>query len=196
MIDKIENWEHIFLDTSVIIDLFVNSDSLINNKPVQERVINTQKLFDYFNKVDKTFTFYVSAITIAEMTRGNKEKLIDALFVFFGNSNLTFVDYTKEIAIQISKNIKEYIPEYNYNQLISQLKKEIKNDTDVINARNWITDDLKIVSSAKSLNKIDVVLTADKKTFVPIAERLKLPILQTNNLPKDLFNDISPITSI
>ena len=56
---------------------------------------------------------------------------------------------------------------------------------------NISIDDLKIASTAKSLTKLDVVLTADKKTFTPICAQLDIPFVETSNLPKDLFDDIN-----
>jgi hypothetical protein len=41
------------------------------------------------------------------------------------------------------------------------------------------------------LKKLDVILTADKKTFSPICVQLDIPFVETSNLPKDLFDDIN-----
>lgn len=187
-----------FLDTSVIIDLFANPESFDKNKPVKGRVENTHKLFDYFkgvtNKSDKKYMFYVSSVTIAEITRGDNKQLFDALLILFSSSELTFVDFTKDIAFQISQNIRKYIPAFSQKQLISFISKNLTDDNKYLNVRNWILDDLKIASTAKSVSKLDVILTADKKTFYPIAEKLKLPVIETNNLPKTLFDDISSTT--
>jgi predicted nucleic acid-binding protein len=196
MKNKIEDWEYIFMDTSIIIDLLVDPNRFNKDPLKKERILNTQKLFEYFFDSGKSRTYYISAISIAELTRGNNTNILDNLLQLFNNSAMTIVDFTKDIAIQISKNIKDYAPGYNINQLLAQLKKEIKDSQDVSNIRNWVNDDLKIVSTAKSLNKLDIILTADKKTFLPIAKKLKLPVLQTNSLPKDLFDEISTITKL
>lgn len=200
MITPIDKWEHIFLDTSVIFDLFANPEKLNNNLPVKERVLNTQKLFDYLNEVSnqtgKKYMFYVSSVTIAEMTRKDGADLLNAMYSFFNSSGLTFVDFSKNIACKISQNVKEYIADYSINQFISYIQKNTIEPGDVIISREWIIDDLKIVATAKSIGKIDVVLTADKKSFKPIAEKVNLPVLETNNLPKDLFDEISANVSI
>lgn len=109
----------------------------------------------------------------------------------FSCADVTFVDFTKEIASQISKNISNYLPNGTHvNQLLAQFEKQI-NDNTIINSRNWVSDDLKIVVSAKYLKKLDVILTADKKTFLPIAELLELPVLNTAKLQLDLFDNIN-----
>ena len=85
---------------------------------------------------------------------------------------------------------------YSYNQLVRHLEKNIKSDHNIKNTRNWVEDDLKIACSANLLNKLDVVLTADEKTFSPICEKLKIPHIKTSHLPKDLFNEISDISNL
>lgn len=195
MVEAISNWKHIFLDTSVIIDLLINPDNLKSNKKHQDRVIDTKKLFNYFDTcretTDKTFVFYISSITVAELTKGVGKDWFETLLILFQSGDLTFVDFTKEIAFSISNNVRDFVPDYSYHQLVSHLEKNIKADNSISNTRNWIIDDLKIACSANSLKKLDVVLTADEKTFIPICEKLKLPFTSTSKLPKDLFNEIS-----
>jgi ethanolamine ammonia-lyase large subunit len=140
--------------------------------------------------------FYISAVTISEMTRNDSENMVNAIFYFFNSSGITFVDFSKNIASKISQNVREYLPDYSVNQFISHIQKNTIKPNDIVNIRNWIIDDLKIAASAKSIKKLDVVLTADKNTFKPIAEKLKIPVLETNNIPKDLFDEISSIMGI
>ena len=45
------------------------------------------------------------------------------------------------------------------------------------------------------MGSIIVILTADKKTFYPIADLLKLPVLNTENLQVDLFDNINSDTT-
>lgn len=196
-VDSISNWKYVFLDTSVIIDLLMNPEICKKNKKHYNRLIDTHKLFDYFElcskNTDRKFIFYISAVTISELTvdLGNDLQLI--LLDVFKSGQITFVDFTKEIAFKISNNVREFVPDYSYNQLISHLEKNIKNENSIKNTRNWIEDDLKIACSASYLNKMDVILTADEKTFQPICQKLKIPYVITSNLPKDLFDEISDI---
>lgn len=195
----IDKWKYIFMDTSVIIDLLQDASKFDKNIPVQKRIIYTKKLFKYFSDshttLEKQYVFYISAISVAELTANLDRDLTSLLLKLFSAGDLTFVDFTKDIALTISNDIKNYLPKYSYSQFISKLEKELKNDNTVFNKRNWIIDDLKIASSAKSLKKLDVVLTADKKTFSPICEQLNIPYVETSNLPKDLFDGISTIVS-
>ena len=197
-IPKIDDWKYIFLDTSVIIDFLSDASRFDKNPEQKKRIELTHKLFEYFEltsiKEDR-YVFYVSAITISELTKKiNDNNIISEIIQMFSCADVTFVDFTKEIATQISKNIGTYLPNGNLNQLLSRLAKE-NNDNSIINARNWVTDDLKIIASAKYLKKLDVILTADKNTFIPIAEILELPVLNTSKLQLDLFENISLETS-
>ena len=71
-VDTISNWKYIFLDTSVIIDLLQNPEKLKKNKKHYDRVVDTKKLFDYFDlskeKSDRSFAFYISSITVSELS--------------------------------------------------------------------------------------------------------------------------------
>ena len=195
VVEPIEKWKYIFLDTSVIIDLLLDANKFSKNIPVQKRINDTKKLFKYFSDSNtfkkKQYVFYVSAISVSELTAKLNNDLTLVLLRLFSAGDLTFVDFTKDIALTITNDIKMYLPNFSYNQFISQLEKELKNDNTVFNKRNWIIDDLKIASTAKSLTKLDVVLTADKKTFTPICAQLDIPFVETSNLPKDLFDDIN-----
>ena len=194
-VKAISDWNYIFLDTSVIIDLFQNPDRLHKNPKHQKRVIDTKKLFQYFEKrkdtKKKNYVFYVSAITVSELTANLEIDLFEILLDIFQSGDLTFVDFTKEIAFSISKNVREFVPQYSYNQLVKHLEKSLKDENSITNARNWIEDDLKIACSANMLNKLDVVLTADERTFSPICEKLNIPYQKTSHIPKDLFDEIS-----
>ena len=194
-VEPIEKWKYIFLDTSVIIDLLLDANKFDKNVPVQKRINDTKKLFKYFSDsntfLEKQYVFYVSAISVSELTANLDKDLTLVLLRLFSAGDLTFVDFTKDIALTITNNIKQYLPNVSINQFVSQLEKELKDDNTVFNKRNWIIDDLKIASSAKSLKKLDVVLTADKKTFSPICIQLEIPYVETSNLPKDLFDDIN-----
>jgi hypothetical protein len=194
-VKSISEWRYIFLDTSVVIDLFQNPDRLEKNPKHQKRVLDTLKLFQYFEKSKevkkKNYVFYISAITVSELTADLEIDLLEILLEIFKSGELTFVDFTKEIAFSISKNVREFVPKYSYNQLIKYLENNLKNENSITNSRNWIEDDLKIACSAQLLRKLDIVLTADEKTFSPICENLDIPYQKTSHLPKDMFDDIN-----
>tara|TARA_R110002096_G_scaffold352864_9_gene546093 strand:- start:1616 stop:2146 length:531 start_codon:yes stop_codon:yes gene_type:complete len=171
-----------------------NPSRFDKNKNHQQRIIDTQKLFNYFNDCKeikgKEYVFYISAITISELSVAIDTDLLDILLILLNSGDITFVDFTKEIAFNLSRNIREQAPDYSINQILSHLEKELKGDNQITNTRNWIDNDFKIVSTAKSLRRLDVVLTADRRTFTPICQKLDIPYIETSDLPKDMFNEI------
>lgn len=193
MIKPIQDWKSILLDTSVIIDYILDPDRINNNDQWKKNIINTHKLFKYF---EDTFTtdsrrqLYISAITVSEL-----RKLPDGLNVFdflsqlFNCSEIIFIDYTAEMAVEIHNYIS--LPnDVNINAHLSKLRKNLA-QSGVYHASGWVSDDLKIASSAKFLKpKIDVVLTNDAKTFLPIAALFNIPIICVSDLPTDLLGDI------
>ena len=199
MIKPIKEWKYIFLDTNIIIDLITNPSVHNKNIPVKNRIENTHKLFSYLrnstNQKSTDYIFYISAITISELTINiEDENLFQYISNLLNSNNVTFVDYTKNIAHNINRKIKDYLPSKDRKSFINELSKKV--DESPFNKRNWIIDDLKIASSAKFLKKLDVVISNDIKTFKPICEVLELPFITPVNLPQDLFGDIDLITPI
>ena len=195
-VEPITNWKYIFLDTSVIIDLLQNPEKFKESNPQHyHRIVDTQNLFKYFQRAKegkgKNYVFYISAISVAELCGPSEKKLFDKLLSIFSSGDLTFVDFTKENAFNISRNIREYVPEYQHHQLINYIEKMREKDRAFYNVRNWVINDLKLASTARDLNNLDVVLTGDKRTFVPICEKLQVPCVVTSEFPKDLLGEIS-----
>lgn len=193
---SIASWQHIFLDTSVIIDLIIPPERLTNNPNHQERVIITQDLFHYFfqkdetNKGNQQLWFYISAITISELKKSQTNNdLVDDLISLLSCGNVTFVDYTKETAQFLQKNYYNYLPENPLREIVAELEKELA-ALGAATARKWIHDDLKIATSAKTLKRMDALLTGDLKTFVPLAKRMDLNVYYTRDLPRDMFNHL------
>ncbi len=188
-IQAIENWEYIFLDTSVIFDYLKNP----NNKTDDEksRIEKTKKLFDEaLLSSNKVKSIYVSAITLAEFTKSKVPKNVqrEIIEIFF-SYQITFIDFTAVIARDLQKNLATYLPEGQFHQLNAQLK-ELKKDEGIMSVRQWLADDLKILASAKSRKKLDVILTSDLRTFLPYAKRMELPCLPIQNIELDLFKNI------
>lgn len=187
----IEEWVHIFLDTCIIIDLFVPMDR-INQYPeaLKERIIKTKKLFEFFKASGTSRTFYISAITVGELTKMASDVPNDEMLIeLFSSGDVAFVDYTKDIALSINGKLNKYLPDTTINQYVKQKEKEL-NEQNVFQARQYIVDDLKIIASANYLPKIDVILTSDKNTFLPIAEKFELMAVRPETLSEDLFGEI------
>ena len=192
MIKPVKEWKRVFLDTSVIIDFLLSPERYENNPEVKDRITNTHKLLEYLiAQTNNEVFFYISAITLSELTKiGETGTLDDILLELFSGSNIVFVDYTCKTAIDINTNLKKYLPKYSINQFLSRMETIKESGGEFFQARQWVEDDLKISSVADSLKYIDVVLTGDNKTFVPIATMLNLPVLYTKNIPIDMFDDV------
>jgi hypothetical protein len=116
--------------------------------------------------------------------------ILDVLISIFNSSDVVFVDFTKEMAMQIHTHMNLLEKEPNLNKFLKALSTDL-NKSDIYQASGWVSDDLKIVATARFFKgKIDVVLTGDGKTFVPLAKRFGVPVINTMSLPKDLFDGI------
>ena len=194
-IRPIKDWRHIFLDTSVIIDLTINEDTL-KDDAIKERVVFTKKLFsiikDIRNREKKQAFYYVSSVTIGELITLDGRHPRQNVVTTLKSENLEVIDYSSEVATDLSQNIGKIIPNQEYKSLFKSLRNNIAAKAVNI-GRNWIKDDFKICFCARSVKELDVILTADKNTFLPIGRRLGLPVLSTcgNDIPLDFFNEIN-----
>jgi hypothetical protein len=139
----------------------------------------------------KRRNIYISSVTIGELRKfpssDNAELLVQTLI----DHDVIFVDYTKRIATDLLNNLQTYLPDGKKFQFIKHLEKVLHKEG-VASARQWIEDDMKIVACAKSIKKIDAVLTSDTRTFLPIAEAMEVPCITMNedNFPKDIFGQL------
>jgi predicted nucleic acid-binding protein len=156
----------IFLDTSILIDMF-------NTNSKDERVVFVKNLMDSLNEnvtsSKKDRTFYISAITIGEMVKFStkrEDEVIHDIIVALDAKNIELVPYSVDIALTQNKLFKDYLAKRKLNKLLEELEAFPSN---YLQGREHITRDFMIISSAFHINA-DVVLTCDKKTFLPIAE--------------------------
>jgi hypothetical protein len=193
MIKQISDWKHILLDTSVIIDYLMIPERISNNENAKTRVEKTHLLFDYFRSTihDLKRTLYISAITLSELRKlSNDASILETLMNLFNCSDIVFVDYTKEMAMQIHAHVDLIGKDPNLNSFVKNLGTELNKDG-VYQASGWVADDLKIVATAKFFKgKIDVVITGDRKTFIPLAERFEIPVVNTFKLPLTMFKEL------
>lgn len=197
-------WKNVFLDTSVICD-FVKDAERFNsptNQKEKERILLVQEVLKTIEDNNKSngskVNYYISSITVSELTRITQldsnqvyPTAISSIKSIFKSSNLTFLDYSKETAEIMLKDVRQMLPAQEYHALVQHLKElSVLQKNAVI--RQWISDDMKIIATAKEyLSDIDVVLTCDSKTFKPIADAAGVYCLDMvrSNFAWDLFNE-------
>lgn len=198
MTKQISDWKNILIDTSVVIDYLMTPERISNNENAKKRVEKTHLLFDYFQSTvgDVRRTLYISAITLSELCKlSNDKPILDTIVSLFNCSDIVFVDFTKEMAMQIHTHLDLLDKDPNLNSFIKNLSNEL-NKEGVYQASGWVSDDLKIVATGKFFKgKIDVVITGDGKTFVPLAERFEIPVVNTFKLPLTMFNQLEVNTA-
>lgn len=161
----------VFLDTSILIDLFN-----INSK--DERSIFVKKLIGSLNENKlsgkKDRVFLISTITIGEMVKFSSKKsdeVITDLLKALNCKNIEIVPYTDDIALNQNQLFKDYLSKSNLNKLLDKLKAYPDN---YMSGREYISRDFMILSTAHYVNS-DVVITCDKATFKPIADIINIP---------------------
>lgn len=195
----IVEWQNIFLDTSFIIDFLSDPERFNKNPEVKRRIEITHRVMEILSAYDKEGNksrrnFFISAVTLGELRKLSVENMAKDLVLLFSTGDVTFVDYTKDIALLLQRTLEDSLPSGQKHQFISFLEKELK-ARNYANARQWVSDDLKIVASAKFVKRLDVALTSDKNTFKLIADTLDVPCVSMfiEDFEQDLFGDISII---
>lgn len=163
---KMADCLRIFLDTSILIDMF-------NTNSKDERVLFVKNLIDSLNENNtsskKDRTFYVSAVTIGEMVKFStkrEDEVIHDIINALDAKNLEIVPYSVDIALTQNKLFKDYLSKKKLIKLLKELEAFPSN---YLQGREHISRDFMIISSAFHINA-DVVFTCDKNTFLPIAE--------------------------
>lgn len=162
-------WENIFLDTSIV---FAYIQATRDNN-ADDSCKFVKRLIDDLNSNkstgDKKRNFYISAVSIAEMydkstDKKKTEKIINKMNV----STMTYVPFDTDIAEHMTSTYHPVLGTTKQNKLAHSLGFP---QHDLTMAREWITKDLMIISSADYL-KCDVVLTIDEKTFLPLCNEV------------------------
>ncbi len=193
----IADWQNILLDTSFIVDYLSDPARFAKNPEVQRRIEIAHRVMEILSAYEKEDgksrrNFFISAITVSELRKLVAENTAKELVLLFGAGDVTFVDYSKDIALLLNRSLEESLPKGQKHQFIAYLEKELV-ARNFANVRQWVSDDLKIVASAKSIKKLDVALTSDKNTFKLIADTLEVPCVSMfqEDFEQDLFGDIS-----
>lgn len=167
---KMAECTKVFLDTSILIDLF-------NTSETNERTKFVRNLIDSLNNSllvkGKSRTFYISTITIGEMVKfasKSKDEVLVDLLTLLQAQNLEILPYTDDIALNQNVLFKKYATKTKLNELLKKLKLFPHN---YVLAREYISRDFMIITTAHHINA-DVIITSDKNTFLPIAQELNI----------------------
>ena len=193
---KIYEWKHVFLDTSFIIDYLSDAKKFDANPKKKENIEVSKLIMDCLSSKNSNERprFYVTSITIGELRRLDTASIFKKIAEVLSVGDVVFVPYGKEEAMEVNYIVEAYkkakAPELSLKDL-----EKAKKESGCINYRGWISDDMKILSCAKRLydrKQLDVILTSDEKTFLPIANFLNLPcsVLNGNYFPGDIFGNI------
>lgn len=162
------DWKVIMLDTSVIISLF-NSE---NENVTDDRILFTRELIDYLNSSnssdDKPRKFVISTISISEiLTRENDSEKIKKILRVLNSDNVEFVDFDLETSLLFNNELYPYLANKTLNKLAESYGFK---SHEFMMAREWITRDFMMIMSGKQ-NNVDVILTADHKTYYQLAHK-------------------------
>lgn len=194
-IKPIKSWKRVFLDTSFIIDYMSNYKNFDKNPQHQERILLAHKIMNILEAGSKenksVIEFYISAITIVELRKMTAPDIARELIMILNSYNVVFIDFTKNIANTVNRSLEHYLADSTKHQFISRLEKEAAR-SGIMSARQWVSDDLKIIASANAIKDLDIILTCDTKTFKPIADKFELPCISISNyqFAEDLFGNI------
>lgn len=166
MIKSLNECVSIFLDTSVLINLLklhkdTTEDSIIFSRELVDYLIDNKAVIESNKKIDRKF--YYSTITLSEMIliQNNQEK-IKKIHQALSGYNIEIVSFHKDIALHHNSL-------FNFTKDIGRSKTLFPNDHKL--GREWISKDMMLIATASYL-KIDLILTADKHDFKPLADKM------------------------
>lgn len=164
---SIQDWQHIFLDSSIIINLL-----LYKKNPDEASAAFVYKLISYLSanktKDNKNRIFYISAITISEiLIKENDREKIEKILTAIDSQDVEFISFDEAIALQMTSQMHSYLANTELHRFAEEIGWK---SHELMLAREWITRDYMIVMSGIN-RKVDVLLTMDKNTFYPICEK-------------------------
>ena len=163
-------WEHILLDTSIIIS-YLNAHR--NEK--DERCAFVKRIVDDLNSNknsdSKARKLYISSITVAELYDKSDdikktEKIVKSLNV----KDVSFIAFDSDLAEHMTSTYHSVLGTDKLKQIARDLSFP---ENDLLHGRQWIEKDTMILATCDYL-ACDVVLTTDKKTMLPMAEKLDI----------------------
>lgn len=192
------DWQNVFIDTSVILSLLRSlrddKDDVCNfiGKLMNDLAVkNSSK--------HKKRTFYLSSITISElMERANDGEKAAKIVKALNSENVTFHPFDNSVAEFVVNKYHSLLTKPKQTPFARQISWP---EHDLGIAREWITKDLMIIATAHYLD-CDVILTIDKNTMHPIAEKVDYPCalcypdnFEVSASGKNIFNYDKPKTA-
>lgn len=196
-IKKISEWKYILLDTSFIVDYLSDPTRFASNPVKKENIELAKSIMKLLSSDQRKIKpqFYVTSITIGELKRLETESVAKKIIETLSAGDVTFLPYGKAEAEVLNKAVFAWKKDIQPKVTLKQLEDDCKSKG-CANFRNWISDDMKILSCVKHFHqqkKLDVILTSDERTFWPIADFMELPcmVLKRENFPRDLFGELT-----
>ncbi len=167
---SIVDWKTIMLDSSVIIALFMSQAEEVKDEDIRF----TKDLIDFLNSHNsgdgKPRKFLIPTIVLSEViTIEDDQEKIKRILRVLNSNNVEFVDFDFATSMLFNHHLKPYIiKRKNLNKLALEIGFK---SGDYGMAREWIHRDFMIAMSGKA-HEVDVILTADCKTFYPLSNKI------------------------
>lgn len=194
--NKIAAWKHVFLDTSFIFDIQKDPARFAKNPNEQKRIILANRMMDIMSRQrddnSSRCIFYVSAISLAEMLKISGKTAAEEVIGLLSGGDVVIVAFTRASALVMHEIMNKKFPDGKKFEFLKGLSARLQS-ANPASAWGAVSDDMKICACARTIKRLDAVLTSDINTFVPIAEAFSLPVLgvSENSVPQDLFGDVS-----
>lgn len=192
-IPPISEWRRIFVDTSFIIDAVRNLQDIDKDYSKYHYIVNTQKLLEHFQLVKESkqeieVRWITSSIVLSELSKFENKDAVDELQIIFDSPEIEIVNFTRKEASFIVNDMGKYLDQKHVNQYLKEMKEALASNN-IFNPKNYISNDALIIACAKS-KSCDVVLSSDRKSFMPIAKQVNLPILLSKDIPLGLHRNV------
>lgn len=192
-IPAISEWRRIFIDTSFVLDLVRDISLMSPEDPKYQSVLRSQKLLEHFKLVaeknEKPVRWVTCSIVLSELIKFENKEAVHELQRILDSSEIEIINFTGKEANFIVSEMGNYIEDKHIAQYLREVQREIAK-TGIFNPRSYVSKDALIIACAKS-KKCDVVITSDKNSFIPIAKRVELPILLSQDIPLSLHGDVN-----
>lgn len=164
------DWKTILIDTGVILALFKAQKANTED----EVILFINKLITFLCKQktgsSEARTIYISTISLGEIiTKESGQDKVKRVLKVLDSDNVEFVSFDTVTALEFNIRLQPYLEKSALHKKAAELGFETQ---DFGMARQWISKDYMIAMTAIVKN-VDVILTADKRTFYPLCKEFK-----------------------